>query len=84
MFKSQDQIDRAATMGVSDPNKVYDLTELASGDVMFAATGVTDGDMLQGVRFKGNAISTHTFVMRSSTGTVREIKATHREGQKIA
>jgi fructose-1,6-bisphosphatase II / sedoheptulose-1,7-bisphosphatase len=52
--------------------------------VMFAATGVTDGDMLQGVRFKGNAISTHTFVMRSSTGTVREIKATHREGQKFA
>ena len=84
LFKSQDQIDRAATMGVSDPNKVYDLTELASGDVMFAATGVTDGDMLQGVRFKGNAISTHTFVMRSSTGTVREIKATHREGQKFA
>lgn len=84
LFKSQDQIDRAATMGVSDPNKIYDLTELASGDVIFAATGVTDGDMLQGVRFKGNAISTHTFVMRSSTGTVREIKATHREGQKFA
>lgn len=84
LFKSQDQIDRAATMGVKDPNKVYELEELASGDVMFAATGVTDGDMLQGVRFKGSAISTHTFVMRSSTGTVREIRATHRKGDKFA
>lgn len=84
LFKSQDQIDRAATMGVKDPNKIYQLEELAAGDVMFAATGVTDGDMLQGVRFKGEAISTHTFVMRSSTGTVREIKATHRKGGKFA
>lgn len=77
VFKDQGQIERAATMGVQDPDKIYLLEELASGDVMFAATGVTDGDMLKGVRFKGDKVATNTIVMRSSTGTIREIKTIH-------
>ena len=66
-------------MGVDDPNRKYDMKEMASGDVMFAATGVTDGNMLQGVRFAKKGISTHTIVMRSSSRTVREIKARHQD-----
>lgn len=83
VFKDQSQIDRAAKMGVTDPNKIYELEELASGDVMFAATGVTDGDMLKGVRFHGDRISTNTIVMRSATGTVREIKAVHKTDKEF-
>src|SRR5262249_13084333 len=62
---------RAETMGISDPNKKYDMKELASGDVVVAATGVTDGALLQGVRFHQNVIETETVIYRSVTGTVR-------------
>ena len=74
---------RAATMGVSDPNKKYDMKELASGDVVVAATGVTDGALLQGVRFHQNVIETETVIYRSVTGTVRRIRAEHREYGKF-
>ena len=74
---------RAATMGVSDPNKKYDMKELASGDVVVAATGVTDGSLLQGVRFHQNVIETETVIYRSVTGTVRRIRAEHREYGKF-
>ena len=68
---------RAVKMGVEDFERKYCLEELASGDVMFAATGVTDGSILNGVKFSENKIVTDTVVMRSSTGTVRWIKAEH-------
>jgi fructose-1,6-bisphosphatase II / sedoheptulose-1,7-bisphosphatase len=74
---------RAADMGVKDPNKKYDMNELASGDVVVAATGVTDGALLQGVRFHQNVIETETVIYRSVTGTVRRIRAEHREYGKF-
>jgi fructose-1,6-bisphosphatase II / sedoheptulose-1,7-bisphosphatase len=82
-LNSEDKIARAAKMGIADPNKVYTMEEMARGDVLFAATGVTDGNMLSGVKFGGETIQTHTIVMRSSSGTVREIKARHRDLDKF-
>lgn len=77
LFNDDEQRDRARRMGVEDLDKKYLLHELASGDVMFSATGVTDGSMLQGIkRFKGGA-TTHSIIMRSKTGTVRTILAEH-------
>ena len=77
LFRNDDERGRAKRMGITDFNKKYSTTELAKGDVMFAATGVTDGSMLKGVRrFHGGA-STHSIVMRSKTGTVRTIEAKH-------
>ena len=75
--------ERAAKMGVSDPNRKYELTDLARGDVVVAATGVTDGALLQGVRFGPDFIETDTIVYRSTTGTVRRIKAEHRNRDKF-
>jgi fructose-1,6-bisphosphatase II / sedoheptulose-1,7-bisphosphatase len=74
---------RAAEMGVRDPNKKYDMTEMASGDVIVAATGVTDGALLDGVKFGKEVIETETIVYRSVTGTVRKISAEHREFAKF-
>ena len=68
VLDTPEKVARAATMGVTDPKKKYLLHELAKGDVLFAATGVTDGNMLQGVRFGRDRFTTHTVVMRSSTG----------------
>jgi fructose-1,6-bisphosphatase II / sedoheptulose-1,7-bisphosphatase len=75
--------DRAALMGVSDPKKKYDMKELASGDVVVAATGVTDGALLEGVKFHRDTIETETVIYRSTTGTVRRIHAEHREFGKF-
>jgi fructose-1,6-bisphosphatase II / sedoheptulose-1,7-bisphosphatase len=74
---------RAATMGVSDPNKKYDMSEMASGDVIVSATGVTDGALLQGVRYGKGVIHTETIVYRSITGTVRKIHGEHRQFDKF-
>jgi fructose-1,6-bisphosphatase II / sedoheptulose-1,7-bisphosphatase len=71
---SAEQKERARKMGISDFNKKFALNEMASGDVMFAATGVTDGSLLRGVRFDREHVTTETVVMRSATGTVRWIK----------
>ncbi|MBB3268175.1 fructose-1,6-bisphosphatase II / sedoheptulose-1,7-bisphosphatase [Azospirillum sp. OGB3] len=77
LFRNDDEKARAARWGVKDLNKKYSLTELASGNVMFAATGVTDGAMLRGVRrFPGGA-TTHSVIMRSKSGTVRYVEAHH-------
>ncbi len=73
----QKQIDRAHAMGIKDLNKIYDLHELAKGDVMFSATGVTSGWMLQGVRRYAHGAKTHSLVMRSRTGTVRFVETEH-------
>jgi fructose-1,6-bisphosphatase II / sedoheptulose-1,7-bisphosphatase len=74
VLKTAEEKERAIGMGLKDPHKKFILNEMASGDVMFAATGVTDGSMLPGVRFEGGHVTTHTVVMRSATGTVRWIK----------
>lgn len=82
LFSDDEQRERARRMGIEDLNKKYTLGELARGDVMFAATGVTDGSMLQGVRrFHGGA-TTHSLVMRSKTGTVRLVHAEHNFDRK--
>ena len=70
-------------MGIMDPTKKYEMNELASGDVIVSATGVTDGGLLSGVRFGQGVIETETLVYRSITGTVRKIKAEHREFEKF-
>lgn len=72
-----DQEERAAAMGIQNLSHVYSMEEMARGPVLFAATGVTDGDFLKGVRFRRNRIDTHSVVMRSCTGTIRWIKAEH-------
>ncbi len=75
--------ERAAKMGIADPRKKYELQDLASGDCLFAATGVTTGSLLRGVKFNNNTIETETVVMRSVTGTVRWIRAEHRQLDKF-
>ena len=69
--------ERALRMGITDPNRKYGVTDLASGDVLFAATGVTDGSLLEGVKFRKDEVVTSTIVMRSWSQTVRWIKAQH-------
>jgi fructose-1,6-bisphosphatase II / sedoheptulose-1,7-bisphosphatase len=77
LFRNDDERGRAHRLGITDLNRKYGLLDLAHGDVMFAATGVTNGSMLKGVRrFPGGA-HTHSVVMRSKTGTVRYVEATH-------
>ncbi len=77
LFRNDDERGRATRMGITDFNRKYSMLDLAKGDVMFAATGVTDGAMLQCVRrFPGGA-STHSLIMRSATGTVRHVTAQH-------
>lgn len=78
-----EKVERAARMGITNPRRKYTHEDMARGDVLFAATGVTDGNMLQGVRFGRDRILTHTVVMRSSTGTVRWIKAAHSDPDKF-
>jgi fructose-1,6-bisphosphatase II / sedoheptulose-1,7-bisphosphatase len=75
--------ERAARMGVKDPRKKYQLEDMVRGDCLFSATGVTDGSMLRGVKFNNSTIETETVVMRSVTGTVRWIRAEHRELEKF-
>ena len=77
LFSKEEERTRAKRMGIANLSRVYGLADMARGDVMFAATGVTDGSMLKGVRrFPGGA-TTHSIVMRSKTGTVRVIEAHH-------
>jgi fructose-1,6-bisphosphatase II / sedoheptulose-1,7-bisphosphatase len=77
IFKKEDERQRAARLGITDLNRKYSLLDLASGDVIFAATGVTDGSMLAGVHRAGSHVTTESVVMRSATGTVRWIRARH-------
>jgi fructose-1,6-bisphosphatase class II len=75
--RNNEEIERAKKMGVSDIKKKFSIEELAAGDVMFAATGVTDGDYLDGVHFFPGGATTQSVVMRSKTRTIRIINATH-------
>jgi fructose-1,6-bisphosphatase II / sedoheptulose-1,7-bisphosphatase len=77
VFRNEEERARAHRLGVHDLQRKYGMEEMAQGDVMFAATGVTDGSMLSGIGRQGGAITTHTVVMRSATGTVRWIRARH-------
>ena len=77
IFRNDDERGRARKLGIDDLNRKYALEELASGDVIFAATGVTDGAMLRGVRRSADRAETESLIMRSTTGTVRTIRATH-------
>jgi fructose-1,6-bisphosphatase II / sedoheptulose-1,7-bisphosphatase len=74
VFRKDEERRRGEALGIRDFNRRYKLTDLASGDVVFAATGVTDGTMLDGVHVEGTMVTTHSIVMRSATRTVRWIK----------
>lgn len=80
--RNDKEIERAHAMGVDDINKVMQIEDLASGNVMFAATGVTTGSFLDGVQFKPWGAITHSLVMRSESGTVRSITAEHHFDKK--
>jgi len=82
LFRNDDEIGRARKLGIEDLDRVYGLDDLASGDVIFCATGVTDGAMLQGVRRSPGMLETHSIVMRSITGTVREVITKHNSERK--
>ena len=77
LFRNDDERGRAANCGIVDLDRKYGLLDLASGNVMFAATGVTNGTMLRGVRRFAGGAYTHSMVMRSKSGTVRYIEAHH-------
>ncbi len=77
LYEDEAQVERARGMGVTDPRRKYSVSEMAKGDVMFAATGVTGGAMLRGVRRFGHGAFTHSIVMRSKSGTIRYIEAHH-------
>jgi len=77
VFMSNEERERACTMGISDFDRVYRGDDMARGDVVFAATGVTSGDLLKGVRYFAGGAQTHSIVMRSKTRTVRFIEARH-------
>ena len=74
-FRNDEERGRAERIGIEDLDKKYNLRDLASGDVIFAATGVTNGSMLDGVKWEPGFVNTHTVVMRSKTGTTRYIHA---------
>ncbi|MCA3756225.1 MAG: fructose-bisphosphatase class II, partial [Phenylobacterium sp.] len=74
VFRNVDEKERARRVGITDLDKKYDLHEMVRADAIFAATGVTKGALLDGIRREGGHIVTHSLVMNSSTGTVREVR----------
>jgi fructose-1,6-bisphosphatase II / sedoheptulose-1,7-bisphosphatase len=80
---SEEERKRAAAMGLTDLSRKYNIEEMAGGDVIFAATGVTDGSLLEGVKFHGGSIESHTVIMRSATKTVRWLRTQHRAAPKF-
>jgi fructose-1,6-bisphosphatase II / sedoheptulose-1,7-bisphosphatase len=79
VFRNDDERRRAAKWGITDLDRIYDTEDMAKGDVIFAATGVTDGSLLDGVkRLKGGLVTTESVVMRASSGTVRWVRGEHR------
>jgi len=83
VLDNNERRERAAKMGITDPRKRYEIEDMVRGDCLFAATGVTDGALLRGVKFRRGLIETETVVMRSVTGTVRRITAEHRQFDKF-
>ncbi len=82
LYETPDQMERVRAMGHADPKRCFTVEEMAKGDVMFAATGVTSGAMLRGVKRRAGTAITHSIVMRSHSGTVRYIEAHHNFVQK--
>jgi fructose-1,6-bisphosphatase II / sedoheptulose-1,7-bisphosphatase len=79
VFRNDDERLRAAKWGITDLDRIYDTEDMAKGDVIFAATGVTDGSLLDGVKhLKGGLVTTESVVMRASSGTVRWVRGEHR------
>ena len=79
LFRNEDERARARRWGIEDLDRIYSLTDMAKGDCIFAATGVTDGSMLKGVkRRKDGVITTESVVMRASSGTIRRVSGEHR------
>jgi len=83
VLDTEERRERSAKMGIKDPRKKYGIGDMVKGDCLFAATGVTDGALLDGVRCRKDLIGTETVVMRSTTGTVRWIRAEHRQLDKF-
>src|SRR6185437_5892004 len=83
ILDTDERRERALKMGITDLKKKYEIEDMVRGDCLFAATGVTDGPMLSGVKFGKGVIETETVVMRSVTGTVRRVKAEHRQFDKF-
>ncbi len=77
IFRNEEERGRALKMGIKDFNRIYGIHDLAAGDVIFVATGVTNGDYLDGVKFFQSGAKTQSVVMRSKTGTIRYIEANH-------
>ena len=84
IYEDDAQIERARSMGITEPHRIFRLEEMARGNVMFAATGVTTGPMLKGVRRFGGGAYTHSIVMRSKSGTVRYVEGHHNFALKPA
>ena len=83
LFRNEDEKARARKWGITDLDRIYDIKELAKGDCIFAATGVTDGSLLHGVkRLPGGRLTTESVVMRASTGTVRWVRGEHRSDHR--
>jgi fructose-1,6-bisphosphatase II / sedoheptulose-1,7-bisphosphatase len=83
LFRNEDERARARKWGVTDLDRIYQLEDLVKGDAIFAATGVTDGSLLQGVKRRTSGITTESVVMRASSGTVRWVRGQHRKDSKI-
>lgn len=82
-FVAPNEQDRARAAGIADLDRKYTMRDMVTGDLAFAATGITDGSLLEGVRFTKDAVFTHTLVMRASTRTVRWIKTEHPDISKF-
>ncbi|WP_088348844.1 MULTISPECIES: class II fructose-bisphosphatase [Rhodomicrobium] len=80
---SEDERKRAEAMGLTDLTPKYSIEQMARGDVIFAATGVTDGSLLSGVKFSNGRVETHTVIMRAATKTVRWLRTQHRAAAKF-
>ena len=79
LFRNDDEIARAHRWGIDDLNRIYTLQDMAKGDCIFAATGVTDGSLLKGVHKRKNRVSTESVVMRASTGTIRRVSTEYHD-----
>jgi fructose-1,6-bisphosphatase II / sedoheptulose-1,7-bisphosphatase len=79
VFRNDDEVARAHRWGIEDLKRVYTLEDMAKGDCIFAATGVTDGSLLEGVHRRGNCVTTESIVMRASTGTVRRVSTEYHD-----
>jgi fructose-1,6-bisphosphatase II / sedoheptulose-1,7-bisphosphatase len=79
VFRNDDEVARAHRWGIEDLKRVYTLEDMAKGDCIFAATGVTDGSLLEGVHRRGKCVTTESIVMRASTGTVRRVSTEYHD-----